>query len=572
MKLLSVFIFNFVTLAVSYVWASHYSFDDKRQIYEKANKERTANNQVLAITDADWEALNGPSLVDKLNRLGDGTERATKLAASIIEFQRFVRQPTSEIENLKKRREIIESLQGNFDTLNPLISDLADLEHVFTQILDPQKAFLTQHYLYASFFQGSVVMTFSIFNVPYLARHFFYDWQTLKTSTVNRTWLCVMLLIKVAGAMGSVYKSGELIWDTGKKAIARVKEDDRFILDFAQAMRNIQEIITIIKEDKNQILANTLTLFIDFDEAPEKCPELKEILQAAEKRLDAEQGWYFSALWAAKNSPSLRDKIKSSLSREIFKKLYFAVARLDTYLAWVRIINDSKEKNIPTTFASFNIDTKRPYFCFTELRNPFITTCIPNDFELDGHAVLNGPSSGGKSAAGKAIIAAFITIQSTGGLVFAREAEIALVNIIGVHSNVGDNIDKGQSHFQAQAESIKRLLELAEANNDHGRTLLFIDEPNNGVTSRVGEIRMKKLLDKLVVFPSLTFLLTTHYQTPTEYEAQEGSVVQNWYPEIIEEGEYNKFKRTYIIKKGIAPWWYDDVTKANAFIEQISTE
>lgn len=541
---------------------AYYSREEKQRIYFNAEIKRPSSSNIISINDPRWRDLNGPLLVQKTNQLDDGKIPATVLAASQVEFN-YLCQPIKNIKTLEERKFMIEELFVVFDKLDPLITNLVELEQVFTRLLESQHNSAAYSTISQLCFQGSVVAVGTCCTIPYVMNHLLFDWQSFMASQYNIFWLFSMVGLKIAGTASGFYKSCEFVWDTAQQVRAKLSKDDRFILDFAQAMQNVERIIEIVKE--NPTLANTLTMFIDFDNSRVIHPLLNNIIKRAKKRLSIND-YNLYALWSSKNSSSLYHEIM--LFTEQFKYLYYALARLDGYLAIVRIYKDREERGLPVTLVNYNHSSERPYFRFKNLKNPLIDNSVENDFELNGHAVLNGPSTCGKTAVLKEISSAFMMGQSL-LLVFANEAEIAPVGNIGAYFNVGDNIQVGHSSLKAQILAMENLLKLDES-TEKERSLLLIDEPLKGATSDIGEeLVATKLMEKIVLLPHVTALISTHFESPTEY-ANNFNYIHNWHPELLEQD--GKFVRTFKIKEGVLPWWFKDKEKARKFINQIYDE
>lgn len=539
--------------------AADYSEAQKCQIYFRTAMPRP-DADMLSVSDSRWTALNGPLLVDKVNRIGVNKDRATVLAASAIEFN-FLLQPTSDIKTLEERRLLLESLQEAFLELNPLMLELAKMEHVFTHLLDLEQANPTDQSSSQLFFQGGLVAAATIMSVPYIAKHLSFDVQLLSASQENPLWLGLMVCLKLVSTAGGFYKSYEMVKCNAQQIQTKVRKDDRFVLDFSKAMVFAEKITKIITE--NPTLANKLTIFIDFDHTRKLSPGLNDTLLRAKNRLTNNR-YFFPSLWKTKDSPSLCENIKKYT--DLFKTLYYGLARLDAYLAVIRIYRDFEAREIPATFAQFRLDKTKPCFKFTDLRNPLIDNSVANDFEIDGSVVLNGPSTCGKTAAMKSISSVIIMAQSI-LLVPAREALLTPVSNIGAHFNVKDNINEGQSSYEAQRLAIKSLLDLAKK---PGITALFIDEPYNCITSDLGEAMTDELITTLKSLSHTVFFVSTHHRKPTEHGEQKDGMVYNWQPEVLEDDD--KFVRTFKIKPGIATWWYDNKQKAMAFIRQLDEE
>lgn len=511
---------------------------------------RPEANQIFSCQSPQWKDLNGDLLVKKL-LLGKNIFDAT-----CVEFPTLL-QPNSDMQTLENRRGIFECLLKVQDQLDPLLRELAEQEHVFTHFIQQEKNPSISYAMYLFTFQGGTFILLTGLNLPYVFRHFFNDWQKMMANPGNIIWYYVILSLKVAGLLGGLYSS----YQSACFMITKIKNEftinDCLVLDFAKAMKPLRMIMAIVAE--HPPLANNFARIIDFDHELILNKELAKTIKRAEKRLDAD-GNFFAKLWALKDSPAVYEELKGFSN--YFKLIYWSFVRLDAYSIGPRIYCELNKKGQAVCLAQFTHTPQRPYFSFKKLRNPLIDDSVANDFELDGHAVFNGAPTGGKTAAIKTIGWGYIMGQS-GFVVFAEEACIAPVSAIGTYFNVGDDIEQDKSGLIKQYTEMKNLERLAE--HEPGRTLLLIDEPLKGVHD-IGESIIADLMKQLLRLPRLTFLMSTHYKSPTLFTEEEKNSVHNWYPEVIE--NEGAFIPTFKFSEGIS-WWLTDYAKAQRLIDQI---
>jgi hypothetical protein len=420
-----------------------------------------------------------------------------------------------------------------FDELDPLMQELADKEGVFTTLLYEEQNPQIKSSLSISFFQIGAGMLATALSVSYISRHLLNDWREFTNSTSPTFWLSTLAFLKLAGSMSQLYKTCEPEWKKASQIYAKKHEDNCFVLDFSKAIIAIQKIIKIVENCPT--LANTFTILIDFDSQVKIDAELSETIV----RLN-------STSYVAKDSSSLCEEIRSYT--HYFKVLYRCLARLDAYLAVIRIYRDLEERGQAVCLVSFDLNLERPAFSFVGLRNPLVDNAIPNDFNLNGHAVLSGPSLSGKTAAMMSIASAFVMAQSI-LLVYAKDALIRPVDNIFINLN---------SNLAKLLESSKKI---------QGKTLLFLDEPQKGITH--GEELIKDLTTELLSLPNAAFLITTNYKSPTKL-AETNSLVHNW--QLVVEEKDDKFKRVFCVKEGVSNWWFNDVEKVKKYILQICNE
>jgi DNA mismatch repair ATPase MutS len=146
--------------------------------------------------------------------------------------------------------------------------------------------------------------------------------------------------------------------------------------------------------------------------------------------------------------------------------VFLAVGELDALLA-------------AASFVSSHMDVCAPRFCdqrnrwaVTAIRHPLLPEAIANDFDFDpGPALITGSNMSGKTTFLKTLGVNAVLAQTL-GLVFARSYTMP---ILVVRTSIGraDNLIEGRSYYLAEVESVRRLVEVRDAEPIH---LLLADE------------------------------------------------------------------------------------------------
>ena len=185
------------------------------------------------------------------------------------------------------------------------------------------------------------------------------------------------------------------------------------------------------------------------------------------------------------------------------------------------------------------------------------------------HAIFSGPNGTGKSTNENAI--AHTIFMGRLGIACASRAVMTPFDILAVHRNEQENIERGDSSFMAQKARFDEICAGIASLNDK-RMIIFMDEPLNGtVEEEAGRIIYEKCQELLAHQKQAICVIATHAEQPTRLEAATGGVFANYYVEVLEP-VFGEFKRTYRLLPGIPCWWFNDAERRHRFIDWLSLE
>jgi DNA mismatch repair ATPase MutS len=149
-----------------------------------------------------------------------------------------------------------------------------------------------------------------------------------------------------------------------------------------------------------------------------------------------------------------------------------------------------------------------PRFAAQQLAHPLLDRAVPNDLELSGpgHALLiTGSNMSGKSTLLRAI-GTNAVLALAGAPVCAERLEISPLQVL-TSIQVHDSLEKGISHFYAEARRIKALLDGAA--QAEGKAMFLLDEILLGTNTRERQVASREVL-KLLLSTGAIGAVSTH--------------------------------------------------------------
>lgn len=276
---------------------------------------------------------------------------------------------------------------------------------------------------------------------------------------------------------------------------------------------SLEELVNILDPEKKRI--PTFYIYDNYSEKLRKVREEKRkleekiIIEKDEVRLKAlkKERLNFVVL-EEEEELVVKKKLTNEINRYsfIFRENIKSIGRLDFLIAKARLA--LKYKGIkPKIVDNMNIileDVFNPMV--TEILNTKDKKFTPLSIQLsEGTTIVTGANMGGKSVALKTIVLNLLLVQC-GFFVFAKRAEIPILDFICFISDDMQSISKGLSTFGAEILKLKAVIECTKK----GKGFVALDEFARGTNPKEGYYLVKSVSKYLNDFNSIS-LISTHY-------------------------------------------------------------
>jgi DNA mismatch repair ATPase MutS len=168
-----------------------------------------------------------------------------------------------------------------------------------------------------------------------------------------------------------------------------------------------------------------------------------------------------------------------------------------------------------------------PVFIAKGLGHPLLDNPVRNDVDIPGprHAlIITGSNMSGKSTLLRSI-GTNAVLALTGAPVCAQSLEVSELRVL-TSMHVRDSLEHGVSHFYAEVQRIKAVLDAAAAAN--GRALFLLDEILWGTNTRERQIASREVL-RLLLKTGASGAVSTHDLSLASLEQELGSRVRNFH-------------------------------------------
>lgn len=282
--------------------------------------------------------------------------------------------------------------------------------------------------------------------------------------------------------------------------------------------KSCEEIINILDPDDLK-----LPTFKIYDSYSDKLKEIRKVKLDIEKQIFSTKDSQLIADLKAKRLDIIVEeeqeelKVKEKISKElyefldVFKMNINSIGKFDFLLskAKLAIKHDAIKPSINDENNIFIKDAINPYIVDILKRSEKKYTPISIDIEKNV-TLITGANMGGKSISMKNIVLNLLLFQC-GFYVFAKEANLPVLDFVYIISDDMQNIDKGLSTFGAEIIKLRQILKLINMQDG----FIALDEFARGTNPKEGKILIKSICKYLKNFNSIA-LISTHFDDIVE--------------------------------------------------------
>ena len=578
------------------------SKEEKQNIYLSAMNShyfpRSIENPLITQASHAWKELDMDLLIEKLDR--------TILGIGAAEFKKLM-QPITNIKTLKARAAFLQELDNNpelFEQLNNTIKAFSLFENNILHSFDHNSSILR-----AIYDEGVIESVFEFFGLSNLAAiaHELCSFQSVLASSMIGIGWSIYGLNKEMGHFGHdlknlknlkdfhngslfvgkpvemVKKGAHTVWmaysvflllysgykmsEWAYTSISIVPLVDDHIVAMAKAfmhLEDLSELINVSPTLKQSSIGKSVTRF--FNAASFKPETVQQLISFLTTRLETEveSGPLASVQRTAlklgmpylmTGSIAAYDLIQQTKS--YFLPLFQDLGTLDAYLSIIRLKKEYEEKGIKTTWAQFTDDNQES---------------VANSFSFGSdqnrHAIFTGPHGCGKTTAMKTIAYTTAILGQSILLVPAAKSVFTPLTSLVTYFNIVDSIAEGASSYTAEEDRMEELRTVITNLTPDSRVLALLDEPYSKTVPEVGQdgaYEFGQLVTSVNPQNNLRLLMSTHFEKPSQLEAETSGLIKNLQPEI-HELEPGNFHPTFKIIDGAANWWFKNKDQRKRFI------
>ncbi len=471
----------------------------------------------------------------------------TKTAMGARQLKNFVEQPLISVDEIIKRQDAIEELNGSLidrEELREYLSSVYDLERLITKITyqsaNPRDLIA---------FKQSIGMLSPI-------KTLLDSFRCHQIQDINANIDDMKDLFKlideaiddeppISSRDGDIIKSG---YNAEVDRLRAAKIDGKQWLADLEAKEREKTGIKNLKIKFNKVFGFYLEVTNSYqDLVPDYyvrkqtlanaeryyTPELKELedsILGAEDRLNTIEYEYFK---------NVRDTIAAAVDRiQITAK---AIALLDALIS-LAVVAEKNHYIRPVINNRGVIDIKEGRHPVVEQMieaNQFISNDCALDLDSNTIAIITGPNMAGKSTYMRQV-ALIVLMAQIGSFVPASEATIGVVDRIFTRVGASDDLSTGQSTFMVEMNEVANIL-----HNATNKSLLILDEIGRGTSTYDGLSIAWSVVEHIAYQIGAKSLFATHYHELTELEGQIKGV-HNYCIAVQELGEDIIFLRKII--------------------------
>ncbi len=455
-------------------------------------------------------------------------------------LKRRILSPSQNIQEIRKRHEIVEAFVNNFSDsklLQEFLKNIYDMERIVTRIIAKKSNARDLIWL-----KNSIINLPDILNILKKSEHPLIDELSEKFDTLEDIYDYINKSIDenppVTITEGGLIKSG---YNKNIDELKNIKANSKQILIDIEIREKEKTGIPTLKIKFNKVFGYYIEVSKTHTNKVPEYFERKQTLVNAERYVTNELKELENKILSADEKlfkleyelfQEIRNNVENQKNR--IRKTAEFIAELDVYLSFAEAATRNNYiKPIVDDSDRIKVINARHPVVEKKIDEPF----VPNDIFLDNSEnrlqIITGPNMAGKSTYIR-MVALIVLMAQIGSFVPATEAEIGVVDRIFTRIGASDNLAKGESTFMVEMVETSNIL-----NNATKKSLVILDEIGRGTSTFDGVSIAWAVAEHLLNNNRCKTLFATHYHELTDVAVINRGVVnytievKEWNGEII---------------------------------------
>jgi len=447
----------------------------------------------------------------------------------------LVANPTSDIDELKKRQNIVRQLIDDpelFARMEAFVKQVKeDEDNILLHYARPDEALFNQKYFSVESLQAlnkeeailelSSTKGWLLQQVAWLP--LFLRYSDVGHNLQNIDSLNLFAFLGVVSNMAWLLNNRI---ESTKQEYSLCEKMFNNVMGVKRLMENIQDVQNYIQQRKGDDLKIEMPSL-----ATLKTKGLKKLFKTPTFADDSYSWKHYDG--RIKKAYYIMQEVK-----ERFIPYLHAVGQLDAYLSIAKLYKEHQGLNARYSFVDF-VDQKMPCVQAQEFWNPMISPAkvVTNSVQLDGDRIqgilVTGPNSGGKSTIAVQGITLALWLGQTLGIAPAQHLQVTPFDYISALLKIQDDVIAGVSHYQAELAQTAQAY-AAACNLKPGSKIWFaFDETYEGTNAEAGAYAVREFIKKLVQNKKILFSMVTHQnQGATTLEKETNGACRNYTVEV----------------------------------------
>jgi DNA mismatch repair ATPase MutS len=257
-------------------------------------------------------------------------------------------------------------------------------------------------------------------------------------------------------------------------------------------------------------------------------------------------------------------------NKESMVNLFHLTGIIDVTLSIENLLSNSNDDN-PYCLTTY-LNKNKPKVTFDKIWHPYLNNnkTIKNNLDINNNILITGPNAAGKSTFIKSIIVNIILAQTI-GICSSTKFEITPFHLIETYLHIPDS--KGSSSlFEAEMVRSKKYIDKIKNMDDNKFSFIVLDEIFSSTNYVEGFSGAYSILKKISNFSNTLSITTTHYTDLEILEKDTKGKIMNYKFEV-DFNQNNEIIFNYVLKRGMSRQYIAlQLLKRNGFDDDIIEE